>query len=53
VRLANGVVLAWVGARRPAPGWDVMAQHVHNELRRRFMDECLPRKELITYLDEE
>jgi len=53
VRLANGVVLVWVGARRPAPGWDEMAVHVHNELRRRFMDECLARKELITYLDEE
>jgi hypothetical protein len=53
VRLANGVLLAWVGARRPAPGWDVMSQHVHNDLRRRFMDECLLRKDMVTYLDEE
>lgn len=48
VRLANGCVLLWFGSRRPAPSWDVMSGHVHRELRRRFVDEVLPRTALIT-----
>jgi hypothetical protein len=48
VRLSNGSVLLWFGSRRPAPSWDVMSGHVHRELRRRFVDEVLPRTALIT-----
>lgn len=49
----SGAVLVWVGGRRPAPGWDEMRARVHNELRRRFLDECLQRKDVVTYLDRE
>jgi len=54
-RLSNpsGVVLLWVGERRPAPGWDEMRGQVHNELRRRFIEECLQKKDVVTYLDRE
>lgn len=54
VRLANpaGAALIWIGERRPAPGWDEMSQRVHNELRRRFLDECLTKTHLVTYLDD-
>jgi hypothetical protein len=55
VRLYNpsGAALVWVGERRPAPGWDEMRARVHNELRRRFLDECLTQKDVVTYLDSE
>jgi hypothetical protein len=49
----SGAVLVWVGGRRPAPGWDEMRARVHNELRRRFLDECLLRKDVVTYLDRD
>jgi len=47
VRVATGCVLLWFGARRPAPSWDVMSQYVRNELRRRFVDDVLPRSKLV------
>lgn len=47
LRVSNGCVLLWFGARRPAPSWDVMSQHVRNELRRRFVDDVLPRSKLV------
>jgi hypothetical protein len=53
VHLSTGVALVWVGQRRPPPPWDEMAGYVHEELRRRFMDECLQRKDVVTFLDEE
>lgn len=43
VRVANGCVLLWLGMRRPAPSWDVMSNYVKSELRRRFVDEVLPK----------
>jgi hypothetical protein len=51
LRLPSGVLLAWAGPRRPAPGWDIMRQHVHNELRKRFIEETLPQSDVITFLD--
>jgi len=51
VRLQNGVVLAQLTARMPAPTWETMGQHVHRELRRRFLEETLSRDSVITYLD--
>ncbi|MEL6430599.1 MAG: hypothetical protein AAFR54_15555 [Planctomycetota bacterium] len=41
VRLENGVGLAMLGERRPAPSWDEMAQFVHQELRRKFLESSL------------
>lgn len=51
VRLPGGAALLWIGATRPAPGWDVMRTEVHRELRRRFLEESLPRESVVTYLD--
>lgn len=51
VRLPGGAALLWIGATRPAPGWDVMRGEVHRELRRRFLEESLPRDSVVTYLD--
>lgn len=51
LRIPSGVLLAWAGPRRPAPGWDIMRQHVHNELRKRFIEETLPQSDVITFLD--
>jgi len=55
VRLANpsGAALVWVGALRPSPGWDEMRGRVHNELRRRFLDECLKQTDVVTFLDRD
>jgi hypothetical protein len=52
VRIGTGVVLVWVGPKHPAPGWEVMSQHVENELRRRLLDEVLPKDSVTTWLDE-
>jgi parvulin-like peptidyl-prolyl isomerase len=51
LRLTGGAALLWIGASRPAPGWEVMRVEVHRELRRRFLEECLPRETVVTYLD--
>jgi hypothetical protein len=51
VRLANGCVLLWLGLRRPAPSWDGMAAQVHRELRKRFIDEVLPKASMVTSFD--
>jgi hypothetical protein len=48
VRLSTGSALLWLGERRPAPTWDTMSAHVHRELRKRFLDEVLPRASLVT-----
>ena len=42
-RVSNGCVLLWFGSRRPAPSWEAMAVYVKSELRRRFVEEVLPR----------
>ena len=51
IRLQNGVILAQLSNRLPAPTWETMGQHVHRELRRRFLEESLSRDSVITYLD--
>jgi hypothetical protein len=51
MRLANGSVLLWLGMRRPAPSWENMSAQVHRELRKRFIDDVLPKANLITALD--
>jgi hypothetical protein len=43
VRLDSGVALLWAAARRASPGWEEMAERVHEELRRRFIDRVMPR----------
>jgi hypothetical protein len=43
LRVANGCVLLWFGSRRPAPTWDGMSNYVKSELRRRFVEEVLPK----------
>lgn len=51
IRLENGVLLAQLSNRLPSPTWETMSQHVHRELRRRFLEESLSRDSVITYLD--
>ncbi|MEM9381959.1 MAG: hypothetical protein AAGB93_18530 [Planctomycetota bacterium] len=51
IRLDNGVVLTMLSNRRPAPTWDGMRDNVHREMRRRFLEETLPRTSVLTYLD--
>ena len=48
LRFPTGSALLWLGERRPAPTWDTMSAHVHRELRKRFLDETLPRTSLVT-----
>jgi len=42
VRLDSGVALLWATERRPSPDWEEMKEHVHEELRRRFIEELMP-----------
>lgn len=51
VRIQGSVALLCLGTRRPAPSWDTMARYVHREMRRRFLEEVLPRASLATWLD--
>lgn len=43
LRVANGAVLLWFGLRRPAPNWEAMSMHVRSEMRRRFVEDVLPK----------
>ncbi len=52
IRLQGSVVLLCLGERALAPSWEVMAENVRKELRRRFMIEQLPTGTLQTYLDK-
>jgi hypothetical protein len=40
---ATGVALLWASEVRPSPGWEEMSEHVHEELRRRFLESLVPR----------
>lgn len=53
IRLPNlgSAMLVCLGARRPTPTWETMAQFVHRELRARFLDEVLPKSSVRTWLD--
>lgn len=42
VRLDSGVALLWAAERRPSPSWEEMSERVHEELRRRFLEDLLP-----------
>jgi hypothetical protein len=53
VRTERGVLLLWIGQRRPRPTWDEMIVHVHRTLRQRFIDESVDPAQVITYLDGE
>jgi hypothetical protein len=46
-------MLLWLGERRPGASWDTMQKHVHRELRKRFVEEVLPRSRLSTQFEEE
>ena len=47
LRTSTGCVLLWLGPRRSAPTWELMAGYVQRELRRRFLEEALPRASVI------
>ncbi|MEW6071605.1 MAG: peptidylprolyl isomerase [Planctomycetota bacterium] len=44
VRLDTGVVLLWLSAVKESPPWEEMYEHVHEELRRRFIEDVMPVK---------
>lgn len=44
VRLGSGCGLLWVSALRPSPSWEEMSERVHEELRRRFLEELMPKE---------
>jgi hypothetical protein len=52
VRLQSGCALLWASARRASPSWEEMSERVHEELRRRFLDELMP-KESVELLPRE
>jgi hypothetical protein len=41
VRLDTGSAVLWISALRESPSWEVMSEHVHEELRRRFLRSVL------------
>lgn len=51
LRLGGSVILGRIGAERPAPTWEEMRAHVHRELRRRLLQELLPRGSASCWLD--
>lgn len=53
VRNKSGVVLLWLGDRRPAPTWDEMKENVHRDLRRAFLEEVLPKSSVRTFRDKQ
>jgi len=46
VHLDSGSAVLWITGVRPAPSWEVMSEHVHEELRRRFIEDVMPRNEV-------
>ena len=48
----SGVALLWIGELRPSPGWEVMREHVHNELRKRLIEQTLPLGSVVTWHDD-
>lgn len=53
LRSPTGCMLLWLGERRAGASWDTMQKHVHRELRRRFVEEVLPRARMTTQFEEE
>lgn len=52
VRTSAGVLLLWIGQRRPKPSWNEMIVYVHRTLRQKFIDEAIDVDQVITYLDD-
>ncbi len=46
LRLDGGCAVLWVSGLRKSPDWERMAEHVHDDLRRRFIEETLVRSEV-------
>ncbi len=44
VRLDSGCALLWASERRASPSWEEMSERVHEELRRRFLEELMPKE---------
>ncbi len=42
VRLDTGCALLWISGHRESPSWEEMSEHVHEELRRRFLLDVMP-----------
>ena len=53
IRLDSGCALLWVSEVRSSPTWEEMAENVHEELRRRFVDELMPRSSVEVLLGGE
>ena len=41
LQLDTGCAVLWLSAIRESPPWEVMAEHVHEELRRRFLESVI------------
>jgi hypothetical protein len=44
VRLSSGCALVWASERRPGPSWEELSERVHEELRRRLLEELMPKE---------
>lgn len=42
IRLDTGCALLWISGHRKSPPWEEMTEHVHEELRRRFLLDVMP-----------
>jgi hypothetical protein len=51
IRIQGGALLLCLGERFPAPTWEVMSGKVAGELRRRMLDEVLPRAAVVMWFD--
>lgn len=51
LELPGGAALLWIGAPRPTPEWPELKLRVHGELRRRLIEELVPKRSLRTFLD--
>lgn len=51
IRTSTGVLLLWLGKRRPKPSWTTMVRHVRAEVRQDFATSSLTAREVWTYLD--
>jgi parvulin-like peptidyl-prolyl isomerase len=52
VRLDSGVALLWASERRPSPSWEEMSERVHEELRRRFLEDLMPTDSVVLVKEE-
>jgi parvulin-like peptidyl-prolyl isomerase len=43
LRIEAGAALLWVSELRASPSWEGMSRFVHEELRRRFLEDVMPR----------